>query len=61
MPNAAASSTEVGSGAGGTTPNVGAAPAALPAATAEPIAASPEAQDSSPAGNAVTNMHPPET
>src|SRR4051794_7207407 len=61
VPNAAASSTDVGSGAGGTTPSVGAAPAALPATTPEPMEARPEAEDSSPAGNAVTNMHTPES
>ena len=43
-------------GAGGTTPSVGAAPAALPAATADPIPANPEADASIPAGNASTNI-----
>ncbi|BBC69049.1 hypothetical protein MMRN_p0180 (plasmid) [Mycobacterium marinum] len=58
MPNAAANSTEAGSGAGGTTLSVGAAPTALPAATAVPIPVKPDAASAMPTGNASTNIKP---
>src|SRR5262249_46431522 len=56
MPNAAANRTLAGSAAGGTTPSVGAAPAALPTATPVPNEANSDAADSRPAGKAVPNI-----
>ena len=59
-PNAAASRTDAGSGAGGTTPMVGAAPAALPAATVVPMVPSWAAAAARLSGAVVTNIKPPE-
>src|SRR5271163_360592 len=56
VPNAAASKTDAGSGAGGTTPMVGAAPAELPAATVVPMTPSCAAAAARLSGSVVTNI-----
>ena len=56
VPNAAASKTDAGSGAGGTTPIVGAAPAELPAATVVPMTPSWAAAAARLYGSVVTNI-----